>query len=144
MGHVAVAYRDHGPRGDRQKTRLIWLIEELGFEGFANLVAEVRLMLCLTLCIIRLNTGARDAAGSLEAVMLFGAGCDAQQSLSVLLGRGCSGWAVHGMWQRHLVLQRRRHLTSDTPHHCPSPTPPPPPADHGPRHQAWPSCACGP
>jgi len=22
--------RDHGPRGDRQKTRLIWCIEELG------------------------------------------------------------------------------------------------------------------
>jgi hypothetical protein len=32
--------RDHGPRGDRQKTRLIWLIEQLGFEAFANLVAE--------------------------------------------------------------------------------------------------------
>jgi sulfite reductase beta subunit-like hemoprotein len=41
--HVGVhTCRDHGPRGDRQKTRLIWLIEELGFEGFANLVAEVR------------------------------------------------------------------------------------------------------
>lgn len=32
--------RDHGPRGDRQKTRLIWLIEQLGFEAFSNLVAE--------------------------------------------------------------------------------------------------------
>lgn len=33
-------FRDHGPRGDRQKTRLIWLIEQLGFEAFSNLVAE--------------------------------------------------------------------------------------------------------
>eukprot|EP00882_Tetradesmus_deserticola_P029027 GHRQ01032410.1.p2 GENE.GHRQ01032410.1~~GHRQ01032410.1.p2 ORF type:complete len:111 (-),score=31.25 GHRQ01032410.1:68-400(-) len=32
--------RDHGPRGDRQKTRLIWLAEQLGFEAFAALVAE--------------------------------------------------------------------------------------------------------
>jgi hypothetical protein len=35
--------RDHGPRGDRQKTRLIWLIEQLGFEAFADLVAQVGL-----------------------------------------------------------------------------------------------------
>jgi len=28
------AHRDFGPRADRQKTRLIWCIEELGFEGF--------------------------------------------------------------------------------------------------------------
>jgi len=33
-------FRDHGPRGDRQKTRLIWLIEQLGFEAFADLVAQ--------------------------------------------------------------------------------------------------------
>eukprot|EP00878_Enallax_costatus_P032413 GHUV01035619.1.p1 GENE.GHUV01035619.1~~GHUV01035619.1.p1 ORF type:complete len:454 (+),score=147.64 GHUV01035619.1:177-1538(+) len=33
-------FRDHGPRGNRAKTRLIWLIEQLGFEPFANLVAE--------------------------------------------------------------------------------------------------------
>jgi sulfite reductase beta subunit-like hemoprotein len=32
--------RDYGPRADRQKTRLIWVIEELGFEPFAALVAE--------------------------------------------------------------------------------------------------------
>lgn len=38
--------RDHGPRGDRQKTRLIWLIEQLGFEAFSNLVAEVSITPC--------------------------------------------------------------------------------------------------
>ncbi|GBF96637.1 hypothetical protein Rsub_09383 [Raphidocelis subcapitata] len=33
-------FRDFGPRADRQKTRLIWCIEELGFEGFTAKVAE--------------------------------------------------------------------------------------------------------
>lgn len=37
---AAATYRDHGPRANRAKTRLIWLIEELGFEPFTNLVAE--------------------------------------------------------------------------------------------------------
>ena len=38
--NVSATCRDHGPRGNRAKTRLIWLIEQLGFEPFANLVAE--------------------------------------------------------------------------------------------------------
>lgn len=37
-----LTHRDHGPRADRQKTRLIWLIEQLGFEAFSDLVAQVR------------------------------------------------------------------------------------------------------
>lgn len=37
---VLLICRDHGPRGNRSKTRLIWLVEQLGFEPFANLVAE--------------------------------------------------------------------------------------------------------
>eukprot|EP00879_Flechtneria_rotunda_P020989 GHRR01022103.1.p1 GENE.GHRR01022103.1~~GHRR01022103.1.p1 ORF type:complete len:272 (+),score=72.33 GHRR01022103.1:198-1013(+) len=32
--------RDHGPRADRAKTRLIWLIEQVGFEEFVKMVAE--------------------------------------------------------------------------------------------------------
>jgi ferredoxin-nitrite reductase len=33
-------FRDHGPRTDRQKTRLIWLIEEVGVEKFKDLIEE--------------------------------------------------------------------------------------------------------
>ena len=36
---VMKMFRDHGNRGDRQKTRLMWLVEELGEEKFRNLVA---------------------------------------------------------------------------------------------------------
>lgn len=32
--------RDNGGRADRQKARLIWLIEEVGFDKFAAMVAE--------------------------------------------------------------------------------------------------------
>ncbi len=35
--------RDYGPRADRQKTRLMWTVEEMGLEGF---VAKVGLGLC--------------------------------------------------------------------------------------------------
>jgi Nitrite and sulphite reductase 4Fe-4S domain len=35
-----LVFRDHGSRGDRQKTRLIWLVEELGNEEFTRLVSE--------------------------------------------------------------------------------------------------------
>lgn len=34
------SHRDHGPRGDRQKTRLIWLAEELGFPAFKDLIQQ--------------------------------------------------------------------------------------------------------
>lgn len=40
LSYCHVPHRDHGPRGDRQKTRLIWLIEERGFEAFTQLVAD--------------------------------------------------------------------------------------------------------
>eukprot|EP01036_Dinobryon_divergens_P027781 gene27781-36608_t len=33
-------YRDNGSRGDRQKTRLLWLIEELGMDRFRAAVSE--------------------------------------------------------------------------------------------------------
>ena len=33
-------YRDNGSRGDRQKTRLLWLIEELGMDRFREAVSE--------------------------------------------------------------------------------------------------------
>lgn len=33
-GAVLEAYRDLGTRGNRQKTRMMWLIDELGIEGF--------------------------------------------------------------------------------------------------------------
>ena len=33
-------YRDNGNRGDRQKTRLLWLIEELGMDRFKAAVSE--------------------------------------------------------------------------------------------------------
>lgn len=32
--------RDHGPRGDRQQTRLIWLIEALGMDKWKELVGQ--------------------------------------------------------------------------------------------------------
>ncbi len=32
--------RDHGPRGDRQGTRLIYLVEAVGVDKFKELVAE--------------------------------------------------------------------------------------------------------
>lgn len=32
--------RDHGPRGNRQQTRLIWLVEEIGLEKFRELCGE--------------------------------------------------------------------------------------------------------
>lgn len=35
-----LVFRDHGFRENRQKTRLMWLVEELGEEAFAALVAE--------------------------------------------------------------------------------------------------------
>lgn len=33
-------FRDNGPRGDRQKTRLIWLVEAIGFPKFQELIEE--------------------------------------------------------------------------------------------------------
>lgn len=33
-------FRDHGPRGDRQQTRLMWLVEALGVEKFVGLIGE--------------------------------------------------------------------------------------------------------
>jgi ferredoxin-nitrite reductase len=35
-----LVFRDHGNRTDRQKTRLMWLVEEIGCEAFTNLVSE--------------------------------------------------------------------------------------------------------
>ncbi|KAK4799689.1 hypothetical protein SAY86_025054 [Trapa natans] len=37
---VLEAYRDLGTRGNRQKTRMMWLIDELGIEGFREEVAK--------------------------------------------------------------------------------------------------------
>ncbi|KAJ6927057.1 ferredoxin--nitrite reductase [Populus alba x Populus x berolinensis] len=37
---VLEAYRDLGTRGNRQKTRMMWLIDELGIEGFRSEVAK--------------------------------------------------------------------------------------------------------
>jgi ferredoxin-nitrite reductase len=37
---VLLVFRDHGPRGDRQKTRLMWLVEEIGSQAFIKLVSE--------------------------------------------------------------------------------------------------------
>ena len=34
------ACRDFGPRGDRQKTRLMWLVEAMGVEAFREKVGE--------------------------------------------------------------------------------------------------------
>eukprot|EP01024_Parvocaulis_polyphysoides_P010156 TRINITY_DN13366_c0_g4_i1.p1 TRINITY_DN13366_c0_g4~~TRINITY_DN13366_c0_g4_i1.p1 ORF type:complete len:585 (-),score=105.05 TRINITY_DN13366_c0_g4_i1:516-2270(-) len=34
------AFRDNGPRGDRQKTRLMWLVEEMGVDKFRDLLGE--------------------------------------------------------------------------------------------------------
>ncbi|XP_057966283.1 ferredoxin--nitrite reductase, chloroplastic [Malania oleifera] len=39
-GAVLEAYRDLGTRGNRQKTRMMWLIDELGIEGFRSEVAK--------------------------------------------------------------------------------------------------------
>eukprot|EP00262_Sarcandra_glabra_P004364 TRINITY_DN15320_c0_g2_i1.p1 TRINITY_DN15320_c0_g2~~TRINITY_DN15320_c0_g2_i1.p1 ORF type:complete len:582 (+),score=86.23 TRINITY_DN15320_c0_g2_i1:93-1838(+) len=39
-GAVLEAYRDLGSRGNRQKTRMMWLIDELGMEGFRSEVAK--------------------------------------------------------------------------------------------------------
>jgi sulfite reductase beta subunit-like hemoprotein len=33
-------FRDMGARGDRQKTRLMWLIEEMGLENFKETVRK--------------------------------------------------------------------------------------------------------
>lgn len=35
-----LVFRDHGFRENRQKTRLMWLVEELGERAFAALVAD--------------------------------------------------------------------------------------------------------
>lgn len=32
--------RDHGGRGDRQQTRLMWLVEAVGMEKFISLISE--------------------------------------------------------------------------------------------------------
>ncbi|KAM3742887.1 hypothetical protein ACB098_07G102000 [Castanea mollissima] len=37
---ILEAYRDLGTRGNRQKTRMMWLIDELGIEGFRSEVAR--------------------------------------------------------------------------------------------------------
>lgn len=37
---VMLVFRDNGRREDRQKTRLMWLVEELGNEEFTRLVSE--------------------------------------------------------------------------------------------------------
>lgn len=37
---VMLVFRDHGTREDRQKTRLMWLVEQLGNEAFTKLVSE--------------------------------------------------------------------------------------------------------
>lgn len=37
---LVTVFRDHGPRQDRQKARLIWLIEEMGMEKFKATVEE--------------------------------------------------------------------------------------------------------
>eukprot|EP01026_Neomeris_dumetosa_P084590 TRINITY_DN993_c0_g2_i1.p1 TRINITY_DN993_c0_g2~~TRINITY_DN993_c0_g2_i1.p1 ORF type:complete len:603 (+),score=82.85 TRINITY_DN993_c0_g2_i1:158-1966(+) len=34
------AFRDNGPRGDRQKTRLMWLVEEMGVDAFRDLIGQ--------------------------------------------------------------------------------------------------------
>ncbi|OVA15815.1 Nitrite/Sulfite reductase ferredoxin-like domain [Macleaya cordata] len=39
-GAVLEAYRDLGTRGNRQKTRMMWLIDELGVEGFRSEVVK--------------------------------------------------------------------------------------------------------
>ena len=42
--HVAcsplLACRDFGPREDRQKTRLMWLVEDMGVDAFRDKIAE--------------------------------------------------------------------------------------------------------
>ena len=35
-----LVFRDHGTREDRQKTRLMWLVEQLGNEAFTKLVSD--------------------------------------------------------------------------------------------------------
>jgi sulfite reductase beta subunit-like hemoprotein len=37
---AACGRRDHGPRGDRQQTRLMWLVEAIGVERFRQLLSE--------------------------------------------------------------------------------------------------------
>ena len=37
---ILTVYRDHGSRGDRQKTRLMWLIDEWGVEAFREAVEK--------------------------------------------------------------------------------------------------------
>ncbi|KAK9053382.1 hypothetical protein SSX86_030015 [Deinandra increscens subsp. villosa] len=39
-GAILEAYRDLGTRGNRQKTRMMWLIDELGVEGFRSEVVK--------------------------------------------------------------------------------------------------------
>ncbi|KAG9450993.1 hypothetical protein H6P81_010958 [Aristolochia fimbriata] len=39
-GAILEAYRDLGTRGNRQKTRMMWLIDELGIEGFRSEVEK--------------------------------------------------------------------------------------------------------
>jgi len=37
---VLLYFRDNGSRGDRQKARLIWLIEDMGMEGFRQAISD--------------------------------------------------------------------------------------------------------
>jgi ferredoxin-nitrite reductase len=37
---ILVVYRDHGPRANRQKSRLMWLIDEMGLDGFRAAVEQ--------------------------------------------------------------------------------------------------------
>jgi ferredoxin-nitrite reductase len=37
---ILVVYRDNGPRANRQKSRLMWLIDEMGLEGFRAAVEQ--------------------------------------------------------------------------------------------------------
>lgn len=39
---VLIVFRDHGARKDRQKARLMWLVEEWGVEKFRSMVEEYR------------------------------------------------------------------------------------------------------
>jgi ferredoxin-nitrite reductase len=37
---ILIVYRDHGPRANRQKSRLMWLIDEMGLDGFRAAVEQ--------------------------------------------------------------------------------------------------------
>lgn len=37
---ITAVCRDHGPRLDRQKTRLMWLVEDWGVDKFREAIAE--------------------------------------------------------------------------------------------------------